>query len=129
VTLAAGNLTLWRPFIHPAGLVELQNQGTLTLLGAAQIGRLAMPQGRLVANGDVEIGTFDALQFASFRAASRIRITGNASLVKGFEATGPGLVEFLGTTTLADNASGTSVQVGNATVRNRGTWRYPGWHR
>jgi hypothetical protein len=124
VTLAAGNLTLWRPFIHPAGLVELQNQGTLTLLGAAQIGRLAMPQGKLVANGDVEIGAFDALQFASFRTASLIRITGNASLVKGFEATGPGWVEFLGTTTLADNASGTSVQVGNATVRNRGTWRY-----
>ncbi|MCC6233065.1 MAG: hypothetical protein IT580_10505 [Verrucomicrobiales bacterium] len=125
VTIAAGNLTLWRPFVHAAGVVELQNQSTLNLLGASQIGRLTMPQGKLVANGDVEIGTFDALQFASFRTASRIRITGNASVVKGFEATGPGVVEFLGTTTLSDNASGTSVQVGNATVRNRGTWRYP----
>lgn len=124
VTLAAGSLTLWRPFVHPTGRVELQNDSTLTLQGSARIGSLSMPQANLVANGDVEIDTFEAIQFASIRSATSLRINGAAKMTKGLEAFGPGVVEFLGTTALADNSQGTSVQVGNGILRNRGTWRY-----
>ncbi|MBL9135599.1 MAG: Ig-like domain-containing protein [Verrucomicrobiales bacterium] len=124
VTLAAGSLTFWRPFVHPAGRMELQNDGTLNLLGGAQIGTLTMRQGNLVANGDVEIQTYQGAAFSSIRTATRLRVHGTATLDKGFEAFGPGVVEFLGATTLSDLGQGATVLIGNGLVRNLGTWRY-----
>ncbi|MBL9126706.1 MAG: Ig-like domain-containing protein, partial [Verrucomicrobiales bacterium] len=126
ITLTTGELTLWRPFVHPAGLVTLQNSATLRLLGPATIGLLAASGGVLECSGDTEIGTVNSLSRLRLRGAEVFRVKNDAKPGGSFEATGKGLVEFMGTTTFPEGSNGGNVVLGDVTLRNRGTWRYAG---
>jgi hypothetical protein len=123
VTLTAGTLTLVRPWERPTGVVEVLNAGTLRLTASSSIGAMTLTDGNLSANGDTEIGRLTVGSRADFRTAARVRVTGDARIEQGLDALGQGVVEFSGSTLLTNGTQSGGVSVGNATLRNSGTWR------
>ncbi|MBL9136647.1 MAG: hypothetical protein JNK85_12295 [Verrucomicrobiales bacterium] len=123
VTLTAGALTLVRPWDRPTGVVEVLNAGTLRLTASSRIGELALTDGNLSFNSDSEIGRLTVGSRADFRTATRVRVTGEAQIGQGLDALGQGVVEFAGSTVVTNGSQSGGVYVGNATLRNSGTWR------
>ncbi|MCC6233809.1 MAG: hypothetical protein IT580_14255, partial [Verrucomicrobiales bacterium] len=122
-TLVAGNVTLWRPWNRPSGTNELLNSGTLHLIAPSALASLAVTDGNLHCNSDTTISNLTVGSRADFRTATRLLVTGNASMRQGLAVIGGGTVEFAGTTVLTNGTQSGGVYVGHGVLRNSGTWR------
>lgn len=122
--LMAGKLTVHKPFIRPAGSLELRSSSVFQALGPVTLGSLALPDGDLILNSDTVIGSMSVGSRSSIRSSTRATVTGDVQIEQGFDAMGPGLVEFAGTTVISNGTQNAGVYVGNATLRNSGTWRH-----
>jgi hypothetical protein len=60
---------------------------------------------------------------ADLNVATRVRITGEARITNAINAMGSGVVEFAGTTVVSNASQSGGAYIGNATLRNTGTWR------
>src|SRR5207249_1098623 len=126
-TVVAGNVTLWRPFIHLDGLTELQNDfSSLHLLAPSRLGTLKMNGGTISFNSDGEIAQFEPTEISTVETATLTRVLGDAHIRGNLLVNGPGVLEMKGTTVVSNGIQQVGTRITSATLRNLGTWQESG---